>query len=102
MGVCLALILTSQQSPVAIYTENRARMLRVNAINRQELLKQLTFHPKSLIFKTVSVPCLFVIKISARIPRCIEPIPLLYSPPIDIMRQSLYVLSFERLVDIEL
>ena len=56
MGVCLALILTSQQSPVAIYTENRARMLRVNAINRQELLKQLTFHPKSLIFKTVSVP----------------------------------------------
>ena len=31
-------------------------MLRVNAINRQELLKQLTFHPKSLIFKTVSVP----------------------------------------------
>ena len=56
MGVCLALILTSQQSPVAIYTENRARMLRVNAINRQELLKQLTFYPKSLIFKTVSVP----------------------------------------------
>jgi hypothetical protein len=55
MGVCLALILTSQQSPVAIYTENRARMLRVNAINRQELLKQLTFHPKSLIFKTVSL-----------------------------------------------
>ncbi len=34
-------------------------MLRVNAINRQELLKRLTFHPKSLVFKTVSVPCHF-------------------------------------------
>ena len=32
-------------------------MLRVNAINRQELLKCLTFNPKSLVFKTVSVPC---------------------------------------------
>ena len=31
-------------------------MLRVNAINRQELLKCLTFNPKSLVFKTVSVP----------------------------------------------
>lgn len=30
-------------------------MLRVNAINRQELLKRLTFHFKSLVFKTVSV-----------------------------------------------
>ena len=29
-------------------------MLRVNAINRQELLKCLTFNPKSLVFKTVS------------------------------------------------
>ena len=34
-------------------------MLRVNAINRQELLKRLTFHPKSLVFKTVSVPVAF-------------------------------------------
>ena len=33
-------------------------MLRVNAINRQELLKCLTFNPKSLVFKTVSVPLL--------------------------------------------
>ena len=32
-------------------------MLRVNAINRQGLLKCLTFNPKSLVFKTVSVPC---------------------------------------------
>ena len=31
-------------------------MLRVNAIKRQELLKRLTFHLKSLVFKTVSVP----------------------------------------------
>ena len=31
-------------------------MLRVNPVNRQELLKRLTFHPKSLVFKTVSVP----------------------------------------------
>ena len=31
-------------------------MLRVNAINRQELLKCLTFNPKSLVIKTVSVP----------------------------------------------
>ena len=31
-------------------------MLRVNAINRQGLLKCLTFNPKSLVFKTVSVP----------------------------------------------
>ena len=31
-------------------------MLRVNAINRQELLKHLTFHHKCLVFKTVSVP----------------------------------------------
>ena len=31
-------------------------MLRVNAINRQELLKCLTFNPKTLVFKTVSVP----------------------------------------------
>ena len=31
-------------------------MLRVNAINRQELLKRLTFHHKCLVFKTVSVP----------------------------------------------
>ena len=31
-------------------------MLRVNAINRQKLLKCLTFNPKSLVFKTVSVP----------------------------------------------
>ena len=30
-------------------------MLRVNAINRQGLLKCLTFNPKSLVFKTVSV-----------------------------------------------
>ena len=29
-------------------------MLRVNAINRQGLLKCLTFNPKSLVFKTVS------------------------------------------------
>ena len=34
-------------------------MLRVNAINRQGLLKCLTFNPKSLVFKTVSVPCHF-------------------------------------------
>ena len=34
-------------------------MLRVNAINRQELLKCLTFNPKSLVFKTVSVPMFF-------------------------------------------
>ena len=31
-------------------------MLRVNATNRQELLKRITFHSKSLVFKTVSVP----------------------------------------------
>lgn len=31
-------------------------MLRVNTINRQGLLKCLTFNPKSLVFKTVSVP----------------------------------------------
>ena len=31
-------------------------MLRVNAINRQELLKCLTFNSKSLVIKTVSVP----------------------------------------------
>ena len=30
-------------------------MLRVNATNRQELLKRITFHSKSLVFKTVSV-----------------------------------------------
>ncbi len=30
-------------------------MLRVNAINKQELLKCLTFNPKSLVFKTVSL-----------------------------------------------
>ena len=35
-------------------------MLRVNAINRQELLKCLTFNPKSLVFKTVSVPVIAV------------------------------------------
>jgi len=39
-------------------------MLRVNAINRQELLKCLTFNPKSLVFKTVSVDCLrYTIKV---------------------------------------
>ena len=31
-------------------------MLRVNTINSQELLKRITFHSKSLVFKTVSVP----------------------------------------------
>ena len=35
-------------------------MLRVNAINRQELLKCLTFNPKSLVFKTVSVPSMTI------------------------------------------
>lgn len=30
-------------------------MLRVNPVNRQELLKRLTFHLKSLVFKTVPV-----------------------------------------------
>ena len=35
-------------------------MLRVNAINRQELLKCLTFNPKSLVFKTVSVPSMLL------------------------------------------
>ena len=34
-------------------------MLRVNAINRQKLLKCLTFNPKSLVFKTVSVPIIY-------------------------------------------
>ena len=29
-------------------------MLRVNTTNRQELLKRITFHSKSLVFKTVS------------------------------------------------
>ena len=36
-------------------------MLRVNAINRQELLKCLTFNPKTLVFKTVSVPVFLII-----------------------------------------
>ena len=39
-------------------------MLRVNAINRQELLKCLTFNPKSLVFKTVSVPTAILGKVN--------------------------------------
>ena len=36
-------------------------MLRVNEINRQGLLKCLTFNQKSLVFKTVSVPMILAL-----------------------------------------